>query len=301
MEKITSLGELIQVIRDRNYTIRPFFGVSSGRKGEDYNGGMMTKISPELALLESLARINAEIGSALGIRLTEQDFADGRDELLHIYCHEACHAALAHFVPWLANLPEEEHTLVDETLARLLEKEFAPSLGLYLPSDEAFLVELSMYPMDLKRGTFRQLCEVWAAAFWPRRDLAGMAVHALLTLRHGDLVYHILPRADWQAAQKEGIYRPASLENEGFIHFSRGEQVLPVARNFYRDQTDLLLLTIAADKVNGEIRYEDLLGEGRLFPHLYGPLDLRAVVAVDEFGRDDAGAFQLPQEPPSEG
>ena len=300
MEKITSLGELIQVIRDRNYTIRPFFGVRSGKGGEDYNGGMMTKISPESALLESLARIDAEIGSALGIRLTEQDFANGRDELLHIYCHEACHAALVHSVPWLAKLPEEEHTLVIEILVRLLEKEVAPSLGLYLPSDEAFLVELSMYPVGLKRETFRQLCAVWTAAFWPRRDLAGMAVHALLTLRHGDLVYHILPRADWEQAQKEGIYRPASLGNEGFIHCSRGEQVLAVARNFYRDQADLLLLTIAADRVDGEIRFEDLLGEGKLFPHLYGPLDLRAVVAVDDFGRNDTGAFQLPQEPPSE-
>ena len=59
-------------------------------------------------------------------------------------------------------------------------------------------------------------------------------------------------------------------------------------------------MTIAADKVEGEIRFEDLLGEGKLFPHLYGPLDLRAVVAVDDLGKDETGVFQLPQEPPSE-
>jgi uncharacterized protein (DUF952 family) len=261
---------------------------------------MMTKISPQRPLLDSLAQIKEEIGSALGIRLTEQDFADGRDELLHVYCHEACHAALAHGVPWLAGLPEEEHTVVDETLARLLEKEFAPRLGLFLHSDEAFLVELSMYPVDLERETFRQLCAVWAATFWPRRDLAGMAVHTLLTLRHGDLVYHILPRADWARAKKGGVYRPASLEKDGFIHFSRVEQVLPVACNFYQDLKDLLLLTVATDQVAGEIRSEDLLGEGQRFPHLYAPLDLRAVVAVDDFGRDETGAFQLPQQPPRE-
>ena len=260
----------------------------------------MTKISPELTLLEGLTQINEVIGSALGMRLTEQDFADGRDELLHLYCHEACHAALAHDIPWLTDLPEEEHTVVDETLARLLEKEFAPPLGLFLHSDEEFLVELSMYPVDLERETFRQFGEVWASTFWPRRDLAGMAVYALQTLRHGNLVYHILPRADWQVAKKAGVYRPASLAQDSFIHFSRVEQVLPVAQNFYSEAEDLLLLTIAVAKVAGEIRYEDLLGEGKLFPHLYGPLDLGAVVAVDAFGKDETGAFELPQVPSQE-
>ena len=70
-----------------------------------------------------------------------------------------------------------------------------------------------------------------------------------------------------------------------------------MARNFYQEAEDLLLLTIATEKVAGEIRYEDLLGEGKLFPHLYGPLDLKAVVAVDEFGKDESGAFILPQSP----
>ncbi|MBG0787678.1 MAG: hypothetical protein H0S79_21525, partial [Anaerolineaceae bacterium] len=103
-------------------------------------------------LLEAFAHINKAIGTTLDIELTDRDFADGREELLHIYCHEACHAALAHSVPWLKDLPEKEHTLVDEVLARLLEKEFAPRLGLYLHSDEEFLVELSMYPVEVERG-----------------------------------------------------------------------------------------------------------------------------------------------------
>jgi uncharacterized protein (DUF952 family) len=259
---------------------------------------MMTKILATQALLDSLAQIRDVVGAGLDIDLTEQDFTDVREELQHIYCHETCHAALAHQVPWLRDLPEDEHTMVDETLARFLEKVFAPRLGLFLHSDEEFLVELSMYPAAFEREAYLSLSAVWKSTFWPRKNLAGMAVHTLLTLRHGDLVYHILPRSDWKAAKKAGSYRPASLARDGFIHFSRVEQVLPVARNFYQDAEDLLLLTIATEKVAGEIRYEDLLGEGKLFPHLYGPLDLSAVVAVDEFGKDEAGAFVLPQSPP---
>jgi uncharacterized protein (DUF952 family) len=257
----------------------------------------MTKHASVEPLLEKMARINGLIDATLGIELTDEDFADGREELLHIYCHEACHAALAHCVPWLHDLPEGEHTLVDEVLARLLEKVFAPRLGLFLHSDDEFLSELSMYPVDLRRGTFGRLDAAWESTFWPRHDLTGMAAHALMTLRHGGLVYHIFPRADWKAAQKAGIYRPASLESQGFIHFSRVEQVLPVAANFYSDMKDLLLLTIAVEKLEGEVRNEDLLGEGQGFPHLYGTLNLDAVVAVSKFNGDEDGIFRLPQQP----
>ena len=258
---------------------------------------MTNKKSLEETLLESLARINREVETTLNIELTDRDFTDGRDELLHIYCHEACHAALAHCVPWLGELPEGEHTLVDEVLARLLEKEIAPRLGLYLHSNEEFLVELSMYSVEIAQESYERLSAAWDADFWPRHDLAGMAVHALMTLRHGDLIYHILPKADWQVAVENGVYRAASLESQGFIHFSRAEQVLQVAANFYRGQKDLLLLTVAMERLKGEVRYEDLLGEGQLFPHLYGPLNLDAVVGVDQFEADVEGNFQMPQKP----
>jgi len=114
---------------------------------------------------------------------------------------------------------------------------------------------------------------------------------------HGDLIYHILPKSDWQAALENGVYRAASLEGQGFIHFSRAEQVLQVAANFYRGQKNLLLLTVAVDRLENDVRYEDLLGEGQLFPHLYGPLNLDAVVAVDKFEADAEGKFQMPQKP----
>lgn len=255
----------------------------------------MTNYSHLEPILEKMTQINGLIAATLGIELTDEDFADGREQLLHIYCHEACRAALVHCVPWLRDLPEREHILVDEVLARLLERELSPRLGLYLPSDAEFLVELSMYPVQIDRIIYEGFNSVWESVFWPHKDLAGMAVHILMTLRHGDLFYHILPRADWNAAKRAGVYRPASLESQGFIHFSRVEQVLPVAENFYSDQKNLRLLTIAVDKLEGEVRYEDLLGEGQLFPHLYGGLNLDAVVAVDAFGQDEMGTFQLPQ------
>lgn len=113
--------------------------------------------------------------------------------------------------------------------------------------------------------------------------------------RHRRVIYHILPWEDWQTAQHEGFYAPVSLETAGFIHCSKVDQVTRVANSYFEGQDDLLLLCIASDKVDAEIRYEDLLGEGKLFPHIYGPLNLDAVVNVSELEKDERGKFGLPK------
>jgi uncharacterized protein (DUF952 family) len=71
----------------------------------------------------------------------------------------------------------------------------------------------------------------------------------------------------------------------GFIHCSRREQVAKVASTFYRGRSDLLLLEIDPLQVGAEIRYENLEDGGELFPHLYGPLPVRAVVRVTPLGK----------------
>jgi len=93
-----------------------------------------------------------------------------------------------------------------------------------------------------------------------------------------DYLVHITTQSQWEAAQRAGEYRAASLEQEGFIHLSRPEQVLAVANNFYRDLPGAVLLWIEPQKLSGEVRLER--ADGELFPHLYAPLDLAAVSAV---------------------
>lgn len=107
-------------------------------------------------------------------------------------------------------------------------------------------------------------------------------------------IYHILSRSDWAAAQADEVYRPASLETEGFIHCSTGGQVLRTANLYYAGRDDLLLLCIAVDQVQAEILYEDTAGAGMDFPHIYGPLNLDAVEKVFPLEMDPSGKFILP-------
>lgn len=111
-----------------------------------------------------------------------------------------------------------------------------------------------------------------------------------------DFVYHILSKADLAQAQSQGIYTPESLDSAGFIHCSTLEQVQGSAQGFFKGQDGLLLLKIEASKVHPEMRYEDLMGEGMRFPHLYGPLNLDAVVGAAPLQKDAAGEFLRPEE-----
>lgn len=99
-------------------------------------------------------------------------------------------------------------------------------------------------------------------------------------------IFHLARQGDWAAAQAEGSYRVSTLgltlDDVGFIHCSYAHQVDGVARAFYRDVPDLVLLTIDTDEVEHDIRVESA-GDEERFPHIYGPLPVDAVVAVDPF------------------
>jgi uncharacterized protein (DUF952 family) len=113
----------------------------------------------------------------------------------------------------------------------------------------------------------------------------------------GDEVFlvHICLTKDWAVAQENGIYKAESLENEGFIHCSRPDQVLTVANRLYQDLTDLVLLWIDPERVESEIRWE--AADGDVFPHIYGPLQVEAVVAVSEFTPDSDGVYRTLPKP----
>lgn len=107
-----------------------------------------------------------------------------------------------------------------------------------------------------------------------------------------DLIYHITAKTDWEAALAAGAYRANSLDSQGFIHASTGAQVVHTANRYYPGQHGLVLLCIDAHLVSVEIRYENLEGGQELFPHIYGPLPLDAVVEARPFEPGPDGIFR---------
>ena len=109
-----------------------------------------------------------------------------------------------------------------------------------------------------------------------------------------ETILHITPRSAWAAAQTTGYYRGDTLETEGFIHCSTIDQVLGPANTRFHGQQDLLLLRIDSNKVHSNIIYEDCYESGDEFPHIYGPLNLDAVIEVIDFLPNPDGSFSLP-------
>lgn len=108
-------------------------------------------------------------------------------------------------------------------------------------------------------------------------------------------IYHIATKKDWEDAQHNGEYTATSLKTQGFIHCSTREQLIGVANFLFIGQNNLLLLTINSEKVKAIIRYENLTGKTEKFPHLYGALNLDAVVDATDFKPNAQGLFAFPK------
>ena len=116
------------------------------------------------------------------------------------------------------------------------------------------------------------------------------------------MIFHITSSDAWADAQQRGDYRAESLETEGFIHCSTHSQVLPVAENYYKGQSGLILIVIESTLLSSALKWEPPSGgtpplgvpEGDLFPHIYGPINLNAVVKILDLETDSRDKFILP-------
>lgn len=101
-------------------------------------------------------------------------------------------------------------------------------------------------------------------------------------------VHHLATPEEWDAARARGVLdsstRGLSLAEVGFVHAAYAGQVAGVRSRFYGDVAGpLVLLTIDPDRL-GDVEVVEEVGDpatGELFPHVYGPVPVAAVVATE--------------------
>ena len=98
-------------------------------------------------------------------------------------------------------------------------------------------------------------------------------------------IYHLALRPDWDDAVDAGVYRVSTIgrtiDEVGFIHASREDQLQATARRFYADvDVPLVLLVLDRERLEagGVPVVDDPVGDDT-FPHLYAALP---VALVDE-------------------
>ncbi len=94
------------------------------------------------------------------------------------------------------------------------------------------------------------------------------------------LVYKILPREEWRAAEAAGVFEGSAVDlADGFIHLSAEDQVQETLERHFAGQTNLVLVAVEADALGAALKWEPSRG-GALFPHLHGPLKTSLAVSA---------------------
>ena len=107
-------------------------------------------------------------------------------------------------------------------------------------------------------------------------------------------LYRILSREAFEAAQKRGAFLGSAHDlRDGFIHLSAAHQVVETAAKHYAGQHDLLLVWIDGDRLGPLLKWERSRGDD-LFPHLYGPLPMPAVLRAEPLPLGNDGKHVFP-------
>ena len=105
---------------------------------------------------------------------------------------------------------------------------------------------------------------------------------------------HLCGYAEWCRALEEGELRPASLPETGFVHLSDPQQAHLPANRIFAGRTDVVAIFLEPTRLGAPVRWERGLPTdppGMVFPHLYGPLPVSAVISVRRYPPDAAGRF----------
>lgn len=110
-----------------------------------------------------------------------------------------------------------------------------------------------------------------------------------------EIIYKIMTAEQWAEAERAGCFKGAPIDLvDGYIHFSRADQVRETAAKHFAGQDDLRLVRVSTASIAAELTYEPSRG-GQLFPHLYGELPLSAVMGVEPLQLDADGLHQFPE------
>ena len=107
------------------------------------------------------------------------------------------------------------------------------------------------------------------------------------------LIYKLLSRDEWAHALALGRFEGSEVDRaDGFIHFSAGPQAQETAARWFSGCGDLMLLSVEAGELGEALKWEASRG-GDLFPHLYAPLPVSAVIEARMLGLGPDGVPDL--------
>ena len=91
-------------------------------------------------------------------------------------------------------------------------------------------------------------------------------------------IFHITCQSTWQEAKHHTFYEGDTMSVDGFIHCCLLEQIEDVLLNWFKGKHDVVILEIDPEILLSPVKYENLEAGSEMFPHVYGPINVDAVI-----------------------
>lgn len=104
-------------------------------------------------------------------------------------------------------------------------------------------------------------------------------------------IYLLAAKQDYVEATQKGCFTRDSLADEGFIHATPYSQIMRLANKYYKAVKEPHILKIDKERIKSVVKWEP--AKGGLYPHIYGPLNSDAIVAIEPLRVNENGDFIL--------
>ncbi|HMS22035.1 DUF952 domain-containing protein [uncultured Sphingorhabdus sp.] len=103
-----------------------------------------------------------------------------------------------------------------------------------------------------------------------------------MTTPHPGTAYKILTADQWAQFQADGMFHGAPVDlADGYIHLSAADQLQGTLDKHFAGQSGLVITEVDLAALGESVKWEVSRGNA-LFPHIYGPLPMAAVLGVRE-------------------
>lgn len=97
---------------------------------------------------------------------------------------------------------------------------------------------------------------------------------------HPATAFKILTAEQWAQFKADGIFHGAPVDlTDGYIHLSAADQLQGTRDKYFAGQKGLVIAEIELAALGNMVKWEVSRGDA-LFPHIYGPLPMAAVISV---------------------
>lgn len=97
--------------------------------------------------------------------------------------------------------------------------------------------------------------------------------------QHSATAFKIFTAEQWAQFSRDGVFHGAPVDlADGYIHLSAADQLQGTLDKHFAGQSRLVIAEVDLSGFGDALKWEVSRG-GALFPHVYGPLPLSAVIA----------------------